>query len=86
MVELRIADDGPGLTDAQMATLGERGQRHDESRRGSGLGLAIALEVVALNSGTVSFAHAPEGGLEVSVKLPAARGASPRKPATKPLY
>ncbi len=70
--ELRIADDGPGLTDAQIAQLGVRGQRHDESRRGSGLGLAIALEVVALNAGTMQFGRAKEGGLEVTVRLPLA--------------
>ncbi len=70
--ELRIADDGPGLSDTQIAHLGVRGQRHDESRRGSGLGLAIALEVVALNAGTVHFARAAEGGLEATVRLPLA--------------
>lgn len=70
--ELRIADDGPGLSEAQIAHLGVRGQRHDESRRGSGLGLAIALEVVALNAGTVHFARAAEGGLEATVRLPLA--------------
>lgn len=70
--ELRVADDGPGLTAEQIAHLGVRGQRHDESRRGSGLGLAIALEVVALNAGTMHFARAAEGGLEVIVRLPLA--------------
>lgn len=70
--ELRVADDGPGLTEEQIAHLGVRGQRHDESRRGSGLGLAIALEVVALNAGTMQFARAAEGGLEVTVRLPLA--------------
>jgi signal transduction histidine kinase len=70
--ELRVADDGPGLTEDQIGHLGVRGQRHDESRRGSGLGLAIALEVVALNAGTMHFARAGEGGLEVVVRLPLA--------------
>jgi signal transduction histidine kinase len=70
--ELRVADDGPGLTEDQIGRLGVRGQRHDESRRGSGLGLAIALEVVALNAGTMHFARAEEGGLEVIVRLPLA--------------
>ncbi|MDB5539413.1 MAG: hypothetical protein JWQ89_1140 [Devosia sp.] len=70
--ELVIADDGPGLSEDQITRLGVRGQRHDESRRGSGLGLAIALEVVALNAGTVRFSRAPEGGLEATVRLPLA--------------
>ncbi len=70
--ELVIADDGPGLSEDQIARLGVRGQRHDETRSGSGLGLAIALEVVALNAGTVQFARASEGGLEATVRLPLA--------------
>jgi signal transduction histidine kinase len=70
--ELTIADDGPGLSEDQIARLGVRGQRHDETRRGSGLGLAIALEVVALNAGTVQFSRASEGGLEATVRLPLA--------------
>jgi len=68
--ELSITDDGPGLSEAEIATLGVRGQRLDESRRGSGLGIAIALEIVAINSGTVSFGRAPEGGLSVQLALP----------------
>lgn len=70
MAELTIADDGPGLSEAQIARLGERGQRLDESRRGSGLGIAIALEIVAINAGSVSFGRAPEGGLLVRIRLP----------------
>lgn len=70
MAELTIADDGPGLSEEEIARLGERGQRLDESRRGSGLGIAIALEIVAINSGTVSFGRAPEGGLMVQIRLP----------------
>ncbi len=69
---LGIADDGPGLSEAEIEKLGVRGQRLDESRRGSGLGIAIALEIVAINSGTVSFGRAPEGGLSVRVALPLA--------------
>lgn len=67
---LSIADDGPGLSEAEIAKLGVRGQRLDESRRGSGLGIAIALEIVAINSGSVSFGRAAEGGLLVRVALP----------------
>lgn len=70
MAELVIADDGPGLTEEEIARLGVRGQRLDETRRGTGLGIAIALEIVAINSGTVSFGRAPEGGLVVRIVLP----------------
>lgn len=70
MALLSIADDGPGLSEADIAQLGVRGQRLDESRRGSGLGIAIALEIVAINSGQVSFGRAPSGGLLVRIALP----------------
>jgi signal transduction histidine kinase len=72
--ELVIADDGPGLSPEQIATLGKRGQRLDESRRGTGLGLAIAHEIAALNGGTIAFGRSALGGLEVRVSLPLARG------------
>lgn len=66
---LVIADDGPGLSPDQIAQIGVRGKRLDESRAGSGLGLSIALEIVSLNAGEVSFDRAAEGGLQVTVKL-----------------
>lgn len=69
---LTIADDGPGLSEAEIARLGVRGQRLDETRRGSGLGVAIALEIVAINAGRASFGRAPEGGLSVELTLPLA--------------
>jgi signal transduction histidine kinase len=68
-VAITIADDGPGLDDAALATLGTRGRRLDETRPGSGLGLAIGREIVALNSGELSFCRAPTGGLQVDVVL-----------------
>jgi signal transduction histidine kinase len=75
---LVVADDGPGLSEAQIAKLGARGQRLDENQRGSGLGIAIALEIVAINSGSVSFGPAAEGGLGVRIELPLIGTGSPR--------
>lgn len=72
MAEVRICDDGPGLTDEQIAALGARGLRLDESKQGWGLGLSIALEIVALNSGRLSFGRADSGGLAVMLELPIA--------------
>ncbi len=68
-VSIIIADDGPGLDDAALAKLGKRGHRLDESRPGSGLGLAIGREIVALNSGALSFGRSPLGGLQVDLVL-----------------
>jgi signal transduction histidine kinase len=73
-VEVIIADDGPGLSEEQIAQLGVRGQRLDESRQGSGLGLAIAMEILALNNGTAELVRSRHGGLEVKLRLPTAGG------------
>ncbi|MGZ6790662.1 MAG: ATP-binding protein, partial [Mycobacteriaceae bacterium] len=49
-----------------------RGGAARTAHRGSGLGLAIVAAVVAAHSGTVHAEPVPEGGLEVTVTLPAA--------------
>ena len=78
--EATIADDGTGLSPDQIARLGTRGQRLDESKKGSGLGLAIAGEIVELNGGRLSFESSPGAGLLVRLRLPVA-GRNPRPAA-----
>jgi signal transduction histidine kinase len=72
--ELCIADDGPGMTDAQIAALGQRGVRLDEGRSGSGFGLAIAMEIAELNRGAIELGRSELGGLMVRVRLPLSAG------------
>jgi signal transduction histidine kinase len=71
IVRLEIADDGPGVSDDQLAMLGERGRRLDSRSPGSGLGLAIASDILAEMGGELAFANAPAGGLEVTLSMPA---------------
>lgn len=66
-----VCDDGPGLTEEQIALLGQRGRRLDETRSGSGFGLAIAREITRLNGGTITWRRGAGAGLEVEVRLPA---------------
>lgn len=68
-----ITDDGPGLTSEQIAQIGVRGKRLDETRKGTGLGLSIAMEIVDINGGNLAFAPAEKGGLKVILTLPLAR-------------
>jgi signal transduction histidine kinase len=72
LAEISISDDGPGLTVEQIGELGTRGRKLDQSKKGSGLGLSIAVEIVALNNGTLSFGTAEEGGLLITLRLPLA--------------
>lgn len=67
---ITIVDDGPGVTEEQLATLTRRGVRHDESVTGTGLGLAICKDICDSYGGELSFTNRPQGGLEVSVFLP----------------
>jgi signal transduction histidine kinase len=71
-VEILVEDDGPGISPEQAEILGKRGTRLDETKAGSGLGLAIAIEIVALNKGTIVFGRSGKGGLSVRLSLPLA--------------
>lgn len=70
--EFEVSDDGPGMTDAQIAAVGQRGKRLDETRSGTGFGIAIAREILKLNGGTLNLSRSEAGGLRVVVRIPAA--------------
>lgn len=67
---VEVCDDGPGIPEEQLQSLGVRGRRLDESLPGSGLGLAIAAEILEINRGSMSFSRAQIGGLIVTLRLP----------------
>ena len=71
-LSLWIDDDGPGLTDEQIADATPRGRRLDETKPGSGLGLSIVTDLIGLYRGECKFCRSPTGGLRVEVELPAA--------------
>jgi signal transduction histidine kinase len=71
-VKLIIEDDGPGLTGEQAESMLLPGQRLDETVPGFGFGLPIARELAELYGGTIALGRAPLGGLQVSIRLPAA--------------
>jgi signal transduction histidine kinase len=68
-VELRVRDQGPGLSHEQKARAFDRFWRGQETGDGSGLGLAIARRLAERDGGSVELADAPGGGLEVIVRL-----------------
>ncbi|MCM2417318.1 HAMP domain-containing sensor histidine kinase [Streptomyces sp. RKAG293] len=77
-VEVRVADNGPGVPEAVRATLFERFARADRRRpgagSGAGLGLAIVAAVVEAHDGTVTARSLP-GRCEFTVRLPLGEGA-----------
>lgn len=71
-----VENTGAPLPPAQVATLAEPFQRGAERVRGDhagvGLGLAIVTSIVRAHDGALTLAARPDGGLRVSVQLPAA--------------
>lgn len=70
-----IVDDSPfGLDDEQLARLGERFYRVDDSRTrstgGTGLGLALSGRIAQALGGKLSFEHSPLGGLRCKLTFP----------------
>jgi signal transduction histidine kinase len=72
LVEIIVADDGPGLDAEQRAQAVKRGRRLDESKPGSGLGLSIVADLVQSYGGTFHLEASPTGGLSARLVLPAA--------------
>ncbi len=74
MVELTVADDGPGVPAGDRRRVFDRFVRLDEARNqgagGAGLGLAIVRAVVTAHGGTVEVVDASPGAAFV-VHLPA---------------
>jgi signal transduction histidine kinase len=69
---IEIADDGPGVPPAELSRLFDpffRGGRGGAP--GHGLGLAITRRVIEAHGGTVGAANRPQGGLLVTIRLPA---------------
>jgi len=71
MLEIRIEDDGPGVSEEECETLFERGSRLDETKPGSGLGLAIVRDVATLAGGEVRLERSSLGGVAAVLHLPA---------------
>jgi signal transduction histidine kinase len=74
-VVLSVADDGPGVPDADRERIFERFSRVDGARRaadgGTGLGLAIARDIAIAHGGTLVLESSR--GATFALRLPAAR-------------
>jgi len=73
-VAVAVADDGPGIPEAELARVLQPFQRIEGSRSratgGVGLGLAIAVQAVEREGGRLALINRPGGGLTTEVTLP----------------
>lgn len=69
-VQVRIADQGPGIPSSLRTEVFEPFARGTSEGRGSGLGLAIAQAVVQAHGGTIWAEAAPGGGTAIVFRLP----------------
>jgi signal transduction histidine kinase len=74
MIEVTVADRGPGIASAERSKIWEPFVRGNTSglgpHRGFGLGLSIVRETVERHGGTVSLESGDAGGARFVVRLP----------------
>ena len=69
---LRVADQGPGIADADLPHVFDRFYRADTARNtpGTGLGLSIVAQTVTRHGGWVRAGRSAQGGAEFTIQLP----------------
>jgi len=81
-VELHVRDEGRGFPQAFRERAFDRFSRADEARShgGSGLGLSIVDLIARAHGGTAGLHNRDEGGADVWLAVPLARGSGMRAP------
>ncbi|MGY6588017.1 MAG: ATP-binding protein [Wenzhouxiangella sp.] len=65
-----VRDQGPGFASTGPELFNPYWSGGDPSLRGSGLGLAVSAEIVQRLGGDIRASNPPEGGAELSIRLP----------------
>lgn len=87
-VGIAVVDQGIGMTPDQLARVGERFYRADDSGTvlGTGLGMSLVFEIMALHGGSVQLDSSPGQGTTATLWLPvAADSAASSKPVPERL-
>jgi len=76
-LRIRVRDRGPGIPQAMLERVFDPfvrvGDARDRGSGGHGLGLAIARRAIALHGGEIGAANHPDGGLQITIRLPLGR-------------
>jgi signal transduction histidine kinase len=71
MVSVTVADEGPGIAEADQERIFERYERADSSPEGIGLGLAISRRLARSMGGDIELQSAAGEGARFTLILPA---------------
>lgn len=82
-VVLRVADDGPGMSEQRRETAFGRFVSNPSGPTKTGLGLAIVARLVAADHGSTTLEQTSGGGLTAVVRLPIAENARPAHSAAE---
>jgi signal transduction histidine kinase len=78
MVEIRVADRGPGIPKEEQKRVFDpffRGRRAVQDQvHGAGLGLNLARRIVEAHGGSITVKSQPMKGTEFAIRLPIAPG------------
>ncbi len=85
---IRVRDFGPGVPESSLSEMFRPFYRVEDARDrqsgGTGLGLSITQRAVRLHGGSVRACNAPDGGLEIELRLPLVPAASAAASVEKP--
>ena len=76
--EVVVNDGGPGLSEEELARIGDRFWRSNRHQniKGSGLGLSIAQALLTAASGSIAYERGDLGGLRITIRVPRSSPAS----------
>jgi signal transduction histidine kinase len=69
-VDVRVEDDGSGMTPAQMAKIFDPYFTTKQGKSGTGLGLYITKKVIEDHSGSIKVDSTPDSGTTFTLRLP----------------
>ena len=78
MVEIAVADTGPGIAEAALEQLFSRFTTNKNDGGGMGIGLSISKRIVEAHGGEIGVENRPEGGASFRFTLPASEGDEPQ--------
>lgn len=76
LVELRIADSGPGIPDHVLPKIFDPFYTTKPQGEGTGLGLSVVMGIVKGHGGSITAENREQGGARFVIRLPAASGAA----------